>query len=65
VPFLEMHRDLLHLPQTTKNPNRGVANRRVMEDRPFEPVTVQDVVRRENMLSALRTRMMGVVGRGG
>ncbi len=37
----------------------------VMEDRPLEPVTVQDVVRRENMLSALRTRMMGVVGRGG
>ena len=37
---------------TTKNPNGGVANRRVMEDRPLDSISVEYVVRRENILSA-------------
>ena len=36
----------------TKNPTGGVADRRVMEDRPLDPVTVENVVKRDNMLSA-------------
>jgi len=37
---------------TTKNPNGGVANRRVMEDCPLEPVSVEYAVKRDNILSA-------------
>src|SRR4030042_1432750 len=37
---------------TTKNPNGGVANRRVMEDRPLDSISVEYGVRRENILSA-------------
>jgi len=37
---------------TTMNPNGGVENRRVMEDRPLDPVTMEQVVKRDNILSA-------------
>ena len=37
---------------TTMNPNGGVVNRRVMEDRPLDPVTVEHVVERDNILNA-------------
>ncbi|MBI5675781.1 MAG: group II intron reverse transcriptase/maturase [Nitrospirae bacterium] len=36
----------------TMNPNGGVVNRRVMEDRPLEPVSVEYVVKRGNILNA-------------
>jgi len=36
----------------TMNPNGGAANRRVMEDRPLELVSVECVVKRDNILSA-------------
>lgn len=36
----------------TRNPNGGVASRRVMEDRPLELVSVECVVKRDNILSA-------------
>lgn len=36
----------------TKNPNGGVVNRRIMEDRPLETVTVESIVKRDNILSA-------------
>jgi len=34
------------------NPNGGVVNRRVKEDRPLNPATVECVVQRDNILSA-------------
>jgi len=37
---------------TTMNPNGGVENRRVMKDRPLELVTVECVVKRDNILNA-------------
>ncbi len=37
---------------TTRNPNGGVVMRRVMEDRPLEPVSVEYVVKRDNILNA-------------
>jgi len=39
-------------PATTKNPNGGVVNRGVKEDRPLDPVFVECVVKRDNILSA-------------
>ena len=36
----------------TMSPNGGADSRRVMEERPLNPVSVQYVVRRENMLQA-------------
>ena len=35
-----------------RSPNGGVDSRRVMEERPFDPVSMQYVVSRENMLQA-------------
>jgi len=37
---------------TTMNPNGGVGIRRVMEDRSLNPVTMEDVVQKDNILSA-------------
>jgi RNA-directed DNA polymerase len=38
--------------ETTVNPNGGVGNRRVMEDRSLNPVTMEDVVQKDNILRA-------------
>jgi len=37
---------------TTLNPNGGVVTRRVMEDRSLNPVTMEDVVQKDNILRA-------------
>lgn len=37
---------------TTRNPNGGVEIRRVMEDRSLNPVTMEDVVQKDNILRA-------------
>lgn len=37
---------------TTMNPNGGVVNRRVMEDRPLNLITLEHVIERDNVLSA-------------
>lgn len=38
--------------ETTMNPNGGVASRRIMKERPLDPVTVEQVIQRDNILSA-------------
>lgn len=38
--------------ETTMNPNGGGVNRRVMEDRSLNPVTMEDVVQKDNILRA-------------
>lgn len=37
---------------TTMNPNGGVVNRRYMKERPLESITVESVVKRDNILKA-------------
>lgn len=39
--------------ETTMNPHGGVGVRRVMEDRSLDPVTMEDVVQKDNMIQTI------------